>query len=236
MARNRIYFTKETENAIVELNECDDQILKSKIYRNKIEKPLNRLVENIINRFKFPYFQDASIDLHADTISFLVMQMHKYQQEKGRAFSYFSILAKNYLILGNNEQWKFKKTQHRIDTNASEFAFDIIDESQYKKQNDDTSEFVQMMLEYWENNLTTIFVKRQEMMIADAVLTLFRRSINIENFNKKALYLMIREMTGLRTQYITAVVNKMKEHNIILIEEYNAIGYFDTEKCLDDFF
>ena len=161
--------------------------------------------------------------------------MHKYQQEKGRAFSYFSILAKNYLILGNNEHWKFKKISQRIDTNATEYAFDIIDEAQNKKQNDDTPEFIKMMVEYWENNLTTIFTKRQEMMIADAVLTLFRRSINIENFNKKALYLMIREMTGLRTQYITAVVNKMREHNNILIEEYNAIGYFDTEMCLDDF-
>jgi hypothetical protein len=192
-------------------------------------------VESIINRFKFPHFQDASIDLQGDTISFLVMQMHKYQQEKGRAFSYFSILTKNYLILGNNEHWKFKKISQRIDANASEYAFDVIDEAQHRKQNDDIPEFVKMMLDYWENNLTTVFVKRQEMMIADAVLTLFRRSINIENFNKKALYLMIREMTGLRTQYITAVVNKMKEHNVILMEEYNAIGYFDTKMCLEEF-
>jgi len=170
-----------------------------------------------------------------DTVSFLVMQMGKYMQEKGRAFSYFSILAKNYLILGNNEHWKLLKQSQRINTNASEYAFDIVDELQNQRQNDDIPEYVRLMLEYWENNLTTVFVKRQEMMIADAVLTLFRRSINIENFNKKALYLMIREMTGLRTQYITAVVNKMREHNDILIEEYNAIGYFDTEMCLDDF-
>lgn len=163
------------------------------------------------------------------------MQMNKYQQEKGRAFSYFSILAKNYLILGNNEHWKFKKTSQRIDTNASEYAFDIVDEGLEKKRNSDIPEYVKLMLEYWENNLTSVFIKRQEIMIADAVLTLFRRSINIENFNKKALYLMIREMTGLRTQYITAVVNKMRDHNNILIDEYNAIGYFDTEMCLDDF-
>jgi len=233
--RNRIYFTKETENAIVDLNESDDQILKSKIYSEKIEKPLNRLVENIINRFKFPHFKDASIDLQADTVSFLVMQMDKYHQEKGRAFSYFSILAKNYLILGNNEHWKLKKQSHRIDTNASEHAFDIIDELQDIRQNDETPEFVRLMLAYWENNLTNVFSKRQEIQIADAVLTLFRRSVNIENFNKKALYLMIREMTGLRTQYITAVVNKMRVHNDILVKEYNAIGYFDTEMCLDDF-
>ena len=233
--RQRIYFTKETENAIVELNECESQILKSKIYRERIEKPLNKLVESIINRFKFPYFSEASIDLHKDTVSFLVMQMSKYQQEKGQAFSYFSILAKNYLILGNNEHWKIKKQSQRIDTNAAEHSFDIIDELQDIRQNDEIPEFVRLMLEYWEKNLTTVFSKKQEIMIADAVITLFKRSINIENFNKKALWLMIREMTGLRTQYITSVINKMREHNDVLLEEYNAIGYFDTEKCLDEF-
>jgi len=163
------------------------------------------------------------------------MQMGKYQQEKGRAFSYFSILAKNYLILGNNEHWKLKKQSQRINTNASEHAFDIIDELQDIRQNDEIPEFVKLMLDYWENNLKNVFSKRQEIQIADAVLTLFKRSVNIENFNKKALYLMIREMTGLRTQYITAVVNKMRDHNDILVKEYNDIGYFDTERCLDDF-
>lgn len=233
--RSKVYFTKETENAIVEYNELDDQTTKSILYKEKIEKPINKLVENIINRFKFPYFADAQSDLKADVVSFLVMNMSKYVQEKGRAFSYFSILAKNYLILGNNEQYKFRKIQHRINIPEGEFAFDIVDEDKQRKQEDDTPEFVTMMVEYWENNLTTVFTKRQEIMIADAVLTLFKRSINIENFNKKALYLMIREMTGLRTQYITAVVNKMREHINVLMEQYNSTGYFDTETCLDEF-
>lgn len=159
--------------------------------------------------------------------------MHKYIQKKGKAFSYFSILTKNYLILGNNEHYKFKKIQQRINVTEYEHVFDLVDEEQHHKLNNDIPEYIKLMVDYWENNLTIIFNKRQEIMIADAIMVLFKRSGSIENYNKKALYVMIREMTGLRTQYITTVVNKMKEHNIRLLRMYNNNGYFDTTKSLN---
>lgn len=233
--RRRIYFTQDTENAIVEYNESVNPAKKSKIYENKIATPLNKLVENVINRFKFPYFKEVSEDLQADVISFLIMNMHKYQQEKGRAFSYFSILAKNYLILGNNDYYKIKKMKQRIDIPEGEYVHEIMDEEQDRILNDDVPEFVGMMVEYWDNNLSQIFTKQHEIAIANAIMTLFKHSPTIENYNKKALYLMIREMTGLKTQYITSVVNKMKEHNKLLLDEYNKEGYFDTSESIDDF-
>jgi len=235
MARNKIYFTKDAENAIVQFNGMDDQVAKSKLYREKIEKPINKLVENIINRFKFPYFQGVSENLQAEVVSFLVLNMHKYQQDKGKAFSYFSILAKNHLILNNTDEYKYKKTKQRIDVGESEYVFDIVDEDQERKFNDDVPEFIVLMIEYWEKNLSCIFTKRQEIMIADAIITLFRRSQSIENHNKKSLYLMIREMTGLRTQYITAVVNKMREHIVALQKSYANTGYFNTNEYFDEF-
>ncbi len=231
---NKFYFTKVAENAIVEYNETDNQQLRSKIYRERIKKPINKLVENIINRFKFPYFQQNSENLQDEVVSFLVLNMHKYQQEKGKAFSYFSILAKHHLILNNTDAYKHRKIQKRIDVGESEASFDIIDEEQYYKINDDIPEFITMMIEYWENNLSYIFTKRQEMMIADAIITLFKRTPSIENFNKKALYLMIREMTGLRTQYITSVVNKMRQHINALQDSYNSNGYFSVNDPSDD--
>lgn len=229
MSKRKIYFTKETENAIVKYNSIDNQLERSKLYSKKIEKPFNKLVENIINRFKFPYAQDVSEDLYQEVVSFLVLNMAKYEQEKGKAFSYFSIIAKNYLILYNNEQYKIKKLHHRIDIPPldEENVYEIPDDEQSKFFNNDLSEFLYLMVKYWENNLSYIFNKKQEMMIADAILTLFRYSDSIENHNKKALYIMIREMTGLRTQYITGVVNKMREHVIELDKKFNAEGYFN---------
>ena len=74
------------------------------------------------------------------------------------------------------------------------------------------TEFVRQMLDYWDNNITNIFRRQKDILVADAVLELFRRRENIENFNKKALYIMIREMTGSNTQHITRVINQMKKY------------------------
>ena len=84
-------------------------------------------------------------------------------------------------------------------------------------------EFVDQMLEYWDNNITNIF-RRQKDILVDSVLELFRRRRNIENFNKKAtLYIMIREMTGSNTQHITRVINQMKNYYFNMMEEFQKV-------------
>jgi uncharacterized C2H2 Zn-finger protein len=86
------------------------------------------------------------------------------------------------------------------------------------------------MLAYWDKHLTTIFNKKRDIQIADAVLELFRRSDYIENFNKKHLYLLIREMTDCKTHYITKVVNIMKQHQRKMLNEYLEHGDFSVRE------
>ena len=90
------------------------------------------------------------------------------------------------------------------------------------------SEFVSQMLEYWDNNLTNIFHRQKDILVADSVLELFRKKDYIENFNKKALYIMIREMTGSNTQHITRVINQMKKYYFNMLQEFSADGQVDT--------
>ena len=89
-----------------------------------------------------------------------------------------------------------------------------------KEQNDEFSEFRRIMLSYWDKNLTLVFTKKRDIQIADAVLELFRRADYIENFNKKHLYLLIREMTDCKTHYITKVVNTMKQHQKKMLNSF----------------
>ena len=72
------------------------------------------------------------------------------------------------------------------------------------------SEFVTQMLEFWDNNITNIFRRQKDILVADSVLEIFRRRMNIENFNKKALYILVRERTGLPTTNVTRVVKTLK--------------------------
>ena len=225
-AKSRMYFTQLTENAIIRYNKTDDTRLKNIIYNDHIDYPFDKLVENIIHTFKFYYFDVPIEQVKHEVVSFLVLNMHKFQEGKGKAFSYFSIVAKNYLILHNNNNYKKMKTHTKME--VLDFGRHFDSEKDNLQGVGLHEEFVNRLLEYWDNNITNIFKRQKDINVADAVLELFRRSKNMENFNKKALYVLIREMTGSNTQHITRVVNVMKRYYKRLFKEFQFSGSIDT--------
>lgn len=223
----KIYFSEETEAAIIRYNESTDPEEREKIFREYIEYPLDKLAENIINRFKFPYVNQTFEDSKRQVVSFLVMNLSKYTQNKGKAFSYFSVIAKNYLILHNNNGYKHEKRSiYLSDKTDAEVSIEEVLMSGDTSDEDrsDAREFVRLMIEYWDDNIKLIFKKKRDIEIAYAVIELFRRADTIENFNKKSLYLLIREMTDCKTSYITKVVNKMRAHVLEHMKEYSSHG------------
>ena len=220
------YFSQITENAIIRYNNTDDVRLKNKIYTEHISYAFDKLAENIIHTFKFYYFDVPSEQVKHEVVSFLVMNMHKFQEGKGKAFSYFSIVAKNYLILHNNKNYKNYKIHDKMD--VLDYGNNIREAQDRREAANFNQEYVEQMLDYWEENLPNIFRRQKDILVADAVLEMFRRRENIENFNKKALYILIREMTGSKTQHITRIVNLMKKYNTELMREFSNTGQIDT--------
>jgi len=216
--KNKIYFSQDTENAIILYNKTTDQRERNRIYVESIQYPFEKLAENVLNTFKFSYFDVPKSDIQMEVVSTLIEKIHMFQEGKGKAFSYFSIVAKNHLILKNNGNYKrFKKT-----TPISEMPESWNPENDFREEEfgEELNEFKELMLKYWDLNLTRVFTKKRDIQIADAVLELFRRSKFIENFNKKHLYLLIREMTDCKTHYITKVVNEMKKHQTKMLNDY----------------
>ena len=188
--KSKMYFGTPVQNAIIRYNETSNPVIKNRIYGEHIHAAFEKMAENLIHTFKFYYFDYPFEDVKAEVVSFMVMQIPKYQPDKGRAFSYFSIVGKNYLILNNNNNYKKMKSQDKID--VLDFKRDISSESTANEKNEFDREFVDKMLDYWDNNITNIFRRQKDILVADSVLELFRKRQNIENFNKKALYIMIR--------------------------------------------
>ena len=185
------------------------------------------MAENIIHTFKFYYFDVPSEDVKHEVVSFLYMNMHKFTEGKGKAFSYFSIVAKNYLILHNNNNYK-KLKQHQGEE-VTDYKRDPITETAREDLLDAKKEYMDMFIEYWTNNLTTVFKRKQDIDVANSVLYLMENRQNIENFNKKALYILIREMTGSNTQHITRVINVLRKHHNNLQKNYLATGSIETK-------
>jgi hypothetical protein len=226
--KDKIYFGTPAQDAIVEYNKTKDPIKRSRIYEERIKYPFEKLAENVINTFKFSYFDVPKKDIQTEVVSTMVEKMHMYKEGKGRAFSYFTIIAKNHLILKNNGNYKRWKQNALI----SEMPETWNPENDFYETEEATEfrEFNDIMLEYWDKHLATVFNKKRDIQIADAVLELFRRSQYIENFNKKHLYLLIREMTDCKTHYITKVVNIMKQHQKKMLNEYLENGDFSVSE------
>ena len=224
--KSKIYFGTPVQEAIVRYNESSNPAIKNRIYGEHIHAAFEKMAENLIHTFKFYYFDYPFVEVKAEVVSFLVMQMPKYQADKGRAFSYFSVVGKNYLILNNNNNYKKMKIHDQID--RLDYKRNVHSENVDEAVGEFNSEFVIQMLEYWDNNITNIFSRQKDILVADSVLEIFRRRTNIENFNKKALYIMIREMTGSNTQHITRVVNQMKKYYFNMLEEFSSSGQIDT--------
>ena len=222
----RYYFTDKTEEAVIRHNKETRPHIRERIYNEHIRTPFEKLAENIIHTFKFYYFDVPSEDVKHEVVSFLYMNMHKFTEGKGKAFSYFSIVAKNYLILHNNNNYKRMK-QHDGEE-VTDYKRDPISEQQSQENQQIKIEYLDQFVEYWSNNLTTVFKRKKDLDVASAVVQLIEMKDSIDNFNKKALYILIREMTGSNTQHITRVINVMKKHHTNLLKSYIATGSIET--------
>ena len=222
----RMYFDMDVQEAIVRYNDLDpdtQQSVRNKIYQEEIHYAFDKLCENIINTFKFSYFDDPFEDVKNEVVAFLVMNIHKYDHTKGsKAFSYFSVVAKNYLILHNNTNYKKYCTHTGVD---------VLNQKPTQRSNSDYySEFTDQMIEYFEGTISTLFRSQRDIDVAYAIVELMKQRHDIENFNKKALYVLIREMTNIDTSHITKVVNVFKKKYKMLLNDFEMHGMITKNK------
>jgi hypothetical protein len=181
------------------------------------------MVESIMNKFKFSYFDVPRDQVQRRVLSHLAEKIHMYEnKDKGKAFSYFTVVVKNKLIQINNKNYDRYKEEIRIDDDNNHF--DLPMERNFQEELE-TDQFFGQMIKHWEDNMSNMFSKKRDIKIADALIELFKKRKRIETFNKKALYVMIRERSGVeRTQHITKVVKKFKEQYYKMAKNYYNTG------------
>jgi DNA-directed RNA polymerase specialized sigma24 family protein len=204
------YFTAATEAAIVEYNKSESFKDKSKIYYERIHPAFFKLTENIIHTFKFYYTEVDNIeDLQHEVITFLLSKIHLFNPDKGaKAYSYFGTIAKRYLIISNAKNYKKRVDKVPIeDISEDERHSYIIDPN--VGNHEKLYWFIDQYVEYCTANIFKLFPKEIDAKIADAILELFRKREHIDIFNKKALYIYIREIIDAKTPKITKIANTL---------------------------
>ena len=213
------YFTEDTQQAIIEYVNSEDQVFRNTVYRERIEYGFFKLTQNIIHTFKFYYTDGESVeDVQQEVIAFLLEKLKLYKPGKGKAYSYFGTIAKRYLILKNKKN--YQKLQDKGD------ILEVEEDKKFKEEtmldhygkDYDLSEFIDLYVSYIDKNLNKLFPRELDAKTADAILELFRKRENLDIFNKKALYIYIREMIDIDTPQITKITKKLKN---IYLEQFN---------------
>lgn len=205
------YFTVETEEAILRYRNSKSQAERNRIYNESIHYGFYKLVENIIHTFKFYYTEVDNIeDLKYEVISFLLQKLDLYDQSKGKAYSYFGTIAKRYLIIYNQKNYKKLVSKAEI---GEQHDDDALVNSIIVKEPEpelDRLDIVELFVKYVDDNLLDLFEKTDEMKVADAILEIFKKRENIDIFNKKAVFIYVKEMTDAQSNTITKVIKKLK--------------------------
>ena len=137
--------------------------------------------------------------------------MHLFDPTRGaKAYSYFGTIVKRWLILYNTKNYnkKIKKVPVEILTGEnSTHTYKPGDES----IKSDLDKYVDIFVAHVSENIFELFPKKNDAQIADAILELFRKRETLDVFNKKALYIYIREMVDVKTPKITKIADKLHD-------------------------
>jgi len=226
MARKKTnnYFTKITDIAISAYNRSiESPATRERIYNRFIYPALMKLSENIINKVKPTYIDSSFLDLQTDLVTFLTSKLDKFNPEAGKAYSYYTRTSFNYLIAENQKAYaKLKNDALEIDIDDQR---NVIIELHNDDMRETLQEFMTEYVTYCYDNLNYIFSNSIDIHVADSILHIFETRENIDEFNKKALYILIRERTGLQTTNITRVIKTLKQIYESKFSEYEQTNF-----------
>ena len=212
--KGNYYFTKEHENAIIEYVKTNDRYAKGKLYEKWIQPAFNEMVDKICFTYKFTSLPNVEY-LRDDCKLWLITILEKYDPNKGhKAFSYFSVVTKNWFI--QQAKKNSKRASREIDINDVHGELTEQKLTSSIRLNEEREQ-----MEFWQHLLANIdswlaaeqkpdYISN-DMRVLHAIKTILENPDDIEILNKKAIFLYLRELTGLNTKQIATSLKKYRE-------------------------
>ena len=120
------YFTKLHEDAIIKYCRTEDRELREKLYGEFIQPAFDQMVDKIIYTYRFTSLPNIG-SLSDDCKVWLTTILEKYDPSKGsKAFSYFSVVTKNWFIHKVKRNQKRNRTEVYLEDMINEMAEECI--------------------------------------------------------------------------------------------------------------
>ncbi len=218
--KGKLYFTKDHENAILQYVASTDIRERSYLYNEFIGPAFNEMVDKIVYTYKFTTLPNIG-SLQEECKIWLVTILPKYDPAKAKAFSYFSVITKNWFIHKVKKHSKKRRTELEI---VGELPKDLelkyistVNPYPAHREHEEFFNFLKQEMDTWEYDK----MKENEERVLNAIKILFDSAEDIEIFNKKAIYLYMREITGLNTKQVVNNLNKMRIKYRIFREKWD---------------
>ncbi len=214
-APGKMYFSAETQDAIVLFRKTECFNDREKLYRNEILPAFSKLVENLI--FMYGFAGRESYDtMKSDCITFLYEKLHRFDEARGpKAFSYFNVVAKRWLIIRSQSNAASQRRNISIDDALSpKTDRPILDNTGYIDEperqltkNESIGNVMNLMLA-----IKAKLTSQHEIKCIDAIISLFANADNIDMLNKRAVFICLRELSGLEQKKMTVAMSTIRRH------------------------
>jgi hypothetical protein len=229
--KRNMYFTKDTQASIESYQHQEDKDEREKIYKKEIAPAFEQLAESLIYVYGFNSPYETVASMKDDCVAFLYETIHKWDPERGtKAFSYFNVVAKNWLIIRCRNA---KKNFHRhvsmsdlsvLNSNDKHTIAsyqvvpspqEILEKANYK------DELFSVITE-----IETRVKKQNEITCVKAIRTVFENIDNLDFLNKRAIYVYIREISGLNSKQLSVAMSKIRKHYKDIVKDERIIDLF----------
>ena len=216
-SKNRVlYFTADTQQAIVEYQGAPTLEEKNSIYHERIMPAFNKLAENLILIYGFAKNAPFEV-LKNDCVSFCYETLNKFDASKGKkAFSYFNVVAKNWLILNS------RRRRRQVDGHLS------ISDHEYMNADDKLaiathqvapSPDDEMISKEYRAEILLILLdikskvdRKNDVACIDAIIKVFEMVDQLDFLNKRAIFVYVREISGLNSKQLSSSMSTIRKH------------------------
>ena len=208
--RKNYYFTQEHEAAIIKYSNTNCTRERTELYVKWIQPAFNEMVDKIVFTYKFTNLPNID-SLRDECKIWLMTILEKYDPSKGsKAFSYFSVITKNWFIHKVKRQQKRNRREVDYENVSKKFEEEFLSSDESYITHREEQEFwnsFYVELKSWDENS----MKENDLRVYKAIIILFESKDDIDIFNKKAIYLYLREITGLNTKQIVNSLKKFRK-------------------------
>ena len=203
------YWGEDQESAVVEFNTNADIDEKHKVFVDVIEPAFRKLVENIYYTYNFNKILWDREQIEHEVMTHLYEKLSKFDISKNKkSFSYFGTITKNWMIqrcnADKNKRFIDDDNQDIIVQNISIHAYE---EDEVGRHNE---EFISEIIGDFDDWDAKENYTRDDFAVLEIVNDILKNYERFNVYNKKQLYVYIREATDLPSRKITKSLKKIK--------------------------